>query len=94
MKKVSMGRDTRSTTRSEFNMALSTISGPQTSFAPCLRAKSLVGTEDTEMRNGKEEEMRRTGTRTNHWRKHDAISVIIRSEAFQPRAFGVAGRRK
>ena len=45
--------DARSTTRSEFNIALSTISGPQTSFAPCFKAKSLVGTRDTEMRIGK-----------------------------------------
>ena len=34
----------RSTTRSACRMALSTISGPHTSLAPCFRANSRVGT--------------------------------------------------
>ena len=37
--------NSRSTTRSECKMALSTISGPQTKVAPCLSANNRVGTK-------------------------------------------------
>lgn len=43
--------DVRSTLRSVWRTALSTVSGPHTSFAPCLRANRRVGTKEVKAKS-------------------------------------------
>lgn len=84
----------RSTTLSACNIALSTISGPHTSLAPCLSAKSRVGTVLGYQRCARGSCERRTGAGSNHGREHDSVLVIVWGEGRKLLSFGLAGSRR
>ena len=82
----------RSTTRCVCNMALSTISGPQTRDAPCLRAVSRVGTASGQSTTQQGTRVRRTGARADHRGEKDAILERVGREMGEFETFERARR--
>lgn len=75
-------------------MALSTISGPQTNFAPCLRAKRRVGTDIQAWMSGIRDNIQNvhTSPRSDHWSEEDTILEVFRCQVVNPGTFGSSGR--